>query len=74
MATVNEYRQFANECLRWAAEAETEDDRKAFLELARDCTLAALRLEGVLTSDPKQTRLPSNRELGPRLEVMHAGE
>ena len=74
MATVNEYRQFANECLRWAAEAETEDDRKAFLELARDWTLAALRLEGVLTPDPKQTRLPSNRELGTRLGVMRAGE
>ena len=74
MATVNEYRQLANECLRWAAEAETEDDRKAFLELARDWTLAALRLEGVLTPDPKQTRLPSNRELGTRLEVKRAGE
>ena len=72
MATVNEYRQFANECLRWAAEAETEDDRKAFLELARDWTLAALRLEGVVTPDPKQTRLPSNRELGTRLGVMRA--
>ena len=68
MATVNEYRQFANECLRWAAEAETEDDRKAFLELARYWTLAALRLEGRLTPpDPKQTRLPSNRELGTRV-------
>ena len=74
MATVNEYRQFANECLRWAAEAETEDDRKAFLELARDWTFAALRLEGVLTPDPEQTRLPFNRELGAHLEVKRAGE
>ena len=73
MATVNEYRQFANECLRWATEAETEDDRKAFLELARVWTFAALRLEGVLTPDPKQTRLPSNRELGTRSGVMRAG-
>ena len=54
MATINEYRQFANECLRWAAEAEMEDDRKAFLELANDWTLAALRLEGVLSPDPNR--------------------
>ena len=73
MATANEYRQFANECLRWATEVETEDDRKAFLDLARDWTLAALRLEGILIPDAKQTR-PSNRELGTRLGVMRAGE
>jgi hypothetical protein len=74
MATVSEYRHFANECLRWATEAETEDDRKAFLELARDWTLAALRLEGVLTPDPKQTGLPPKRELGTQSGVMRAGE
>ena len=45
MATVSEYKQFAKECLRWAAEATTEEDRKAFLDLARDWTLAAVRLE-----------------------------
>jgi hypothetical protein len=25
MATVSEYKQYAKECLRWAAEAETEE-------------------------------------------------
>jgi hypothetical protein len=35
--------------------------------LARDWTLADLRLEG------EQTRLPPNRELGTRLGVMRAG-
>ena len=75
LATVNEYRQFTNECLRWAIEAETEDDRKAFLELARYWTLAALRLEGLLAPpDPKQTRFASNRELGTRFGVMSAEE
>jgi hypothetical protein len=59
MATVSEYRQFAAECLRWATEAETEDMRKAFLDMARDWTLAALRLEGVLTPDAKETESPS---------------
>ena len=53
MATVSEYRQFAAECLRWATEAETEDMRKAFLDMARDWTLAAMRVEGtlILSSD-----------------------
>jgi hypothetical protein len=37
-------KQYAKECLRWAAEAETEEDRKALLDLARDWTLAAVRL------------------------------
>jgi hypothetical protein len=74
MAAVSEYRHFANECLRWATEAETEDDRKAFLELARDWTLAALQLEGVLTPTPKEMPLPSTRELGTRFGVVPAGE
>jgi hypothetical protein len=33
--------------------------RKAFLDMARDWTLAALRLEGVLTPDAKETESPS---------------
>jgi hypothetical protein len=45
MATAKEYRKFAEECLRWADEADTEQDRTALLELARDWTLAAQRLE-----------------------------
>jgi hypothetical protein len=48
MATVNEFRQFADECLRWAADAQTEEQRKAFLGMARAWTQAALRMEGVL--------------------------
>jgi hypothetical protein len=59
MATVSEYRQFATECLRWATKTETEDMRKAFLDMARDWTLAALRLEGVLAPDAKETESPS---------------
>jgi hypothetical protein len=48
MTTAKEYRQFAEECLRWAEEADTEQDRAALLELARDWTMAAMHLEGVL--------------------------
>jgi hypothetical protein len=48
MATAEEYRRFAVECFRWADEAETEDMREAFLQMARDWTAAALRAEGLL--------------------------
>ena len=46
MATAAEFRQYASECLHWATEVETDEDRQAFLDMARDWTLAALRLEG----------------------------
>jgi hypothetical protein len=45
MATAQEYRKFAEECLRWADEAETEEFKDAFIQMARDWTLAAMRLE-----------------------------
>ena len=48
MTTAQDYRQFADECLRWADEAETEEFKDAFIQMARDWTLAALRLDGVL--------------------------
>ena len=51
--TAKEYREFAAECLRWATEVDSEDDRKSFLDMARDWTLAAMRVEGtlILSSD-----------------------
>jgi hypothetical protein len=49
-ATAKEYRDFAAECLRWATEV-AEDERQAFLDMARDWTLAAMRLEGLLVPD-----------------------
>jgi hypothetical protein len=50
MSTVDEYHQFARDCLRWAARARTEDQRKQLLTLANDWTQAALRLEGAPAS------------------------
>jgi hypothetical protein len=46
--TAKEYREFAAECIRWATEVDSEDDRNSFLDMARDWTLAAMRLEGTL--------------------------
>jgi hypothetical protein len=44
MTTADEFRQYAQECLQWADQAETDDERQSFLDMARDWTLAALRL------------------------------
>jgi hypothetical protein len=49
MTTADEFREFARECLQWADEAETDDQRQSFLDMARDWTLAAFRLEGLVS-------------------------
>jgi hypothetical protein len=36
MASVQEYRKFADKCRRWATEAEPEEDKELFLQMARD--------------------------------------
>ena len=36
MSTVEEYHKSARDCLRWAAKARTEEQRKQFLSLAHD--------------------------------------
>ncbi|MFZ0423676.1 MAG: hypothetical protein WAL80_12440 [Xanthobacteraceae bacterium] len=48
MTSAKEYREFAAECLLWATEVASEKDRQIFLDMARDWTLAAIRLEGLL--------------------------
>lgn len=58
MTTAKEYRQFAEECLRWAEEADIEQDRAALIELARDWTVAAMRIEGVLVPPSTPTKSP----------------
>jgi hypothetical protein len=45
MSTVYEYHTYARDCLRWAARARTEEQRRQFLTLAHDWTQSALGLE-----------------------------
>jgi hypothetical protein len=45
METAAECHQYAEECVRWAARAKTEKQRKGFLEIARAWREAALLLE-----------------------------
>jgi hypothetical protein len=47
MSTVDEYHKYARDCLRWAARARTEEQRRQFLTLAQDWTQAASGLEGM---------------------------
>jgi hypothetical protein len=61
MTTAEEYREYAKECLGWADETETDDMRQSFLDMARDWTLAALHLEGVVnTSGAGRTYNPGS--------------
>jgi hypothetical protein len=46
VTTVDEYHKNARDCLRWAARAQTEVQRKQLLSLARDWTHAASEIEG----------------------------
>ena len=63
MVSLKEYLQFANDCLRWAAQAETEDQRTAMLKMARIWTEAALRLQGiVLPQIEDRLRPPKHRK------------
>jgi hypothetical protein len=39
-----EYREFAQECLRWAAETKSERHRQVLLEMAKTWTQAALEI------------------------------
>lgn len=63
MATTGEYWQFAEEALQYAAAAGTEDKRKAFLEMARHWTLAAMRAGGMVFPDERQIPSPSTNPL-----------
>jgi hypothetical protein len=48
----------AAECLGWVTEVEAEDDRRAFLDMSRDWTLAGMRLEGTLIPSGEQQSQP----------------
>jgi hypothetical protein len=45
MASAKEYRDFAEECLRWAEETKDDAQRKAFLEMANSWIQAAAMLD-----------------------------
>jgi hypothetical protein len=44
-ASPKEYREFAQDCLRWAAETKSERHRQILLEMAKTWMQAALEVE-----------------------------
>ena len=55
-ASSQEFREFAQECLRWAGETKSERHRQVLLEMARTWLEAAVEVEGGLTSEPTPLR------------------
>jgi hypothetical protein len=59
MTSATEFRQFAEECLRSAELAKTEQERKAFLDMARAWTQAAVgtgeRIAGIVKQGDKSS-------------------
>jgi hypothetical protein len=69
MTTPAEYQSYAQECLRWAAEADNEKDRQALLELAKVWTQLALhapkgKQAGPTTPSTAPYQQTDNPELG----------
>ena len=48
-----DYQQYAEECLRWADKADSEQHRELFLSMARAWTQADLILKGVMVPKAK---------------------
>jgi hypothetical protein len=50
-----QYREFARECLRWAEESASEEDRRHFIDMAKAWVQAAAELRDL--SDHSETQL-----------------
>jgi hypothetical protein len=48
-----QYKEYAEECLRWVDEADTDQHRELFLNIAKALMQAALRIEGLLVPQTK---------------------
>ena len=57
--TPKDYRAMADQCFRWVREAETIDERRAYLKLARAWLEAAFAQEDPPPAMPLASRLPS---------------
>src|SRR2546429_6554764 len=67
-----EFREFAQECLRWAGETKSERHRQALLEMSRTWIQAALEVErGSVHQRPQNVLfLPSYRLAGQRESIV----
>jgi hypothetical protein len=60
MSKAEEFRQYAEEAMRWAYQSKTEKDKQALVNLARTWTQAAMQSERILVfnSSPPEARAP----------------
>jgi hypothetical protein len=58
MSKVDQFRQYADEAIRWALQSKTEKERQACIELARTWTQAALHSEHIFggNDNPPEAR------------------
>ena len=66
MPDSDEFHQYARECLASAADATTEAERKALLQMARTWTQAAMQIEATsaLTAKPSPAPDPGQGHTG----------
>jgi hypothetical protein len=64
MTTDEEYQSYARECIRWAGEAKTELERKAFLDMARAWTSAAAEIANGKAIPSSMIQPPGNDDPG----------
>ena len=59
MSKAEEFRQYAEEAVRWARKSKTEQEKQAFMDLVRTWTQAAVHSERiVVNSSPPEARAP----------------
>jgi len=60
MSEADQFRQYADEALRWATQAKTEKEKEALIDLARTWMQATLESEStfVVNSSPLEARAP----------------
>jgi hypothetical protein len=60
MSKAEEFRQYAEEAVRWARKAKTEQEKQALMDIARTWTQAAAHSERicVVNSGPSEARAP----------------
>jgi hypothetical protein len=58
MSKTDQFRQYADEAIRWAFQSKTEKERQAYIELARTWTQTALHSEHIFggNDNPPEAR------------------
>ena len=60
MENAKQFRQYAEEAVRWAYQSKTQKEKEALIELARTWTQAAVQTEHIIgvNSSPREARSP----------------